>query len=461
MDEKKEESTSVNQNLNKKRKWKFLVGGLLFVIALAIGLFIGYNKLNASPYTIYKDTINNIYKKVSNALKESEKKALDIDILNEPINIRVQAKLNTDMEELKAFNDLNYEFSLGMDYKSNKGALNLGIEDDNDPIIKLALLLFNKKIVFKSDELFSKGIDFGEEDAFKDINLDELSKVSYDRETLDIILTKMKTIVINSLDRDKFKMTNEKIKLGDKEKKLKKVTYMLDEENMERTTKYVIEEMKKDDELLEALEKLLGITKEEIKDDLDTNLDNAEYYNLNIVLYVDVLNNVIAASLIEDDFEIAKYEVVDGLFKFSMESDGSDAAKIIVNEEKDGIQVEFDDGEGDNLKLKFGKEDEQGVDFDINTGKFKAKGYLKLNDQKYSKSKYAGNFDFKIETTIDNKDYDIGLTGSISIDNNKVNIDEDEDTVYYEDLNQNQMLEIINNLKKVFDKLNLTDLLDI
>ena len=41
------------------------------------------------------------------------------------------------------------------------------------------------------------------------------------------------------------------------------------------------------------------------------------------------------------------------------------------------------------------------------------------------------------------------------------NIDEDEDTVYYEDLNQNQMLEIINNLKKVFDKLNLTDLLDI
>ena len=29
---------------NKRSKWKFIIGGLFVVVAIAVGLFVGYNK---------------------------------------------------------------------------------------------------------------------------------------------------------------------------------------------------------------------------------------------------------------------------------------------------------------------------------------------------------------------------------------------------------------------------------
>ncbi len=448
---------SVSPNLNKKRKWKFIVGGLLFVVALAIGLFIGYSKLNSNPYGIYKDTINNIYKKVSRVLEESEKKSLNIDILNEPVNIRAQARLNTGMEELKLLNNLNYELQLGLDYKNKKGAVNLGISDDNNPIVKLLLTLANKKLLLKSDELLNKTINFGEVDIFNSINLEEINNVSYDVKTIDTVLSKSKNIIINSLDKDKFKIENTKIKLGNKEQKVKKVTYILDEENMKRTVKYVISEIKKDEELLDALGKILGISKEDIKENLTGDLDNIEYANLEVVLYVNMLNDVVAAELIVDEISFVKYEVVDNLFKLNI-ADESEDLKISVIEEKDDILVELVN-ETDKMKFKIGKDEEkQSFGFDIDVEGLVAEGYLNLNSQKYSKSKYSGKFEFIINGKVDNENYDLALSGSISIDNNKLPEIDDENTVYYEDLSESDMAELYKNLLDIAKKFNLTDL---
>ncbi len=458
MNEEVKVPESVNPTLNKKRKWKFLIGGLIFVIALAIGLFIGYNKLNSNPYVIYKDTINDIYKSLNKVLDESKKEALNIDVLNEPINIRAQAKLNSDMEELKLLNNLNYELQLGMDYKNKKGAVNLGISDDDSPIVKLLLTLANKKLLLKSEELFDKTIDFGEADVFKSINLDEISNVSYDAKTIDTILVKEKNIIIDSLDKDKFKLENTKIKLDNKEQKVKKVTYVLDKENMERTLKYIVRETKKDEELLEALGKILGISGDEVKDKLDTVLDNKEYVDFNIILYVNMLNDVVAAELEKDGEILIKYENVHDLFKLNIGGEEATDGMLEITEEKEDILVKLQDGT-EKLELKIGKdEDNKNINFDIDVEGLVANGYLKLSNQKYSKAKYSGNFEFKVEGKADKQDFDLKLTGSISIDSNKLPEIDDKNTVYYEDLSESDMAKIYNNLINIAKKFNLTDL---
>ena len=66
-----------------------------------------------------------------------------------------------------------------------------------------------------------------------------------------------------------------------------------------------------------------------------------------------------------------------------------------------------------------------------------------------------------IKGKVDNEDYDLGLTGSISIDNNSIPTISDKNTVYYEDLDESEMAEIYKNILNIAKKFNLTDLLGV
>ena len=141
-------STKINQKeKNKKGKIKFLICGFLVVISIAIGLFIGYKKLNNDPMSIYRDSINGIYKKLNNALKESkDKNFTTLDLTKDPFIVDLKAKLDSNIPELKPFTGLDYHLNVGMDLANKKMNMGLDIDENNNSLLNLVLSVIDKNI---------------------------------------------------------------------------------------------------------------------------------------------------------------------------------------------------------------------------------------------------------------------------------------------------------------------------
>lgn len=234
---------------NKRSKWKFIIGGLFVVVAIAVGLFVGYNKIYGNPINIYKNTINSVYKMLSDNLKEVEKNEFKVDLLEEPITLGLNVKLDSEMPELKNFSGIDYNLQMGLDVKNEKINVNLGAMENNKDIIKALYSFIDGNIYFKCEQLFDKVL-YGKYDVFADLDFKELKDIlkdleinEFDYETYDYILKELKNILIDSLDKNKFKMSNEKITIADKKQNVKKVVYVVDEENAIRTSKFIINEI--------------------------------------------------------------------------------------------------------------------------------------------------------------------------------------------------------------------------
>ena len=219
-------SPKINQKeKNRKGKIKFLICGFLVVISIAIGLFIGYKKLNNDPMSIYRDSINGIYKKLNNALKESKNKNFTtLDLTKDPFIVDLKAKLDSNMPELKPFTGLDYHLNVGMDLANKKMNMGLDINENNNSLLNLVLSVIDKNIYLK---LYDKILDLGEEDIFGNMNIETYFKVNgnnakFDYDNYIYILKEIKTIIIDSLDKNKFKMEETKITLNTKEYKVKK-----------------------------------------------------------------------------------------------------------------------------------------------------------------------------------------------------------------------------------------------
>ena len=141
-------SSKINhKEKNRKGKIKFLICGFLVVISIAIGLFIGYKKLNNDPMSI---SINGIYKKLNNALKESKNKNFTtLDLTKDPFIVDLKAKLDSNMPELKPFTGLDYHLNVGMDLANKKMNMGLDIDENNNSLLNLVLSVIDKNIYLK------------------------------------------------------------------------------------------------------------------------------------------------------------------------------------------------------------------------------------------------------------------------------------------------------------------------
>ena len=258
------ENNGRDQAQNKKSKWKFIIGGLFIVIAIAIGLYIGYQKLNSNPTVIYKNAINGIYGALNNSIEEAKKNTTNLDIKKEPFTLNLNAKLESNMKKLKSFSGLEYNLSFGLDYSKEKGNLGLGIKDGNDSIINVLASVVNDTAYVKCDELLNRVINVGEFKFADNFDFSQVNTTNINYDNIEYILKSFKNILIDSLDVNKFTITNETIKIGNKEYDAKKVLYKLDKENLERTAKFIVDKMSNDEKLLQNI---ADLTNSEVKEE--------------------------------------------------------------------------------------------------------------------------------------------------------------------------------------------------
>lgn len=456
------EVTSVvemNKEKNKNGKIKFLICGFLVIIAIAIGLYVGYKKLNNDPIGIYKDSINGIYKILNNALKESKDKEFKaFDLANEPFTIDLKAKLDSNMTELKPFTGLDYHLNVGIDLANKKMNMGLNIDENNNSLLNLVLSVIDKNIYLK---IYDKILDLGEEDIFGNMDLDTYFKVNgndakFDYDNYMYILKEIKTIIIDSLDKDKFDIEKETITINSKEYKVKKVIYNLDKENMERTLKFINSEILKNEKLIKAIAESTGLKETELKESLNKEIDTSDIKDIKINLYADKLNNIIAGSVESENKEVIKFDSIDDETNIVIEKDNQ---KFTITIKKNNVAISFNDGYNELFKISIEENNKNyNITFTFNIEGNPINGILELKNIKETKESTSVDFIFSLNATIESEKIDFKIDGSYKLSKENINTINPSGSIKIENISEEEAMEIFTKLNALLEKFGLNDL---
>ena len=440
----------------KKRK-KFIIILILIIIAIAVGLFLGYKRLTSNPLSIYKKVINETYDLANNFLEENVKNTMSINLKEEPLTINTSFTLDTNMEELKALKNYEYQLSIGVNPSKEQMNLSLGLSDDNENILSLLLAFLNDRAYMKSDELYSEVLDLGiSELDFSELQIEE---GFYTYEDIDITLSKMKTILINSLDSDKFLTSEETINVNSKKIKAKKFTYLLDKENMERTINYIREEMIKDEELMEALSHIIGLSTSELEDALTEEIDYSNYEDIYINLYTNGGTKVIAGNIGTKEEAVIRFTNQDDIFNMFI---GDEYTNFTIKSEENTIDITYNEYDEEIFALAITTEnDTQKMELSMNDYGDELNMIIEVSNMKYSQNSISEDIVLKYNMNSYGEEISFELAGNLEITKEELESIDVENSVNINKLNEEETQLIYDNLMNVLDKLNLSTYFEI
>lgn len=468
-----EEKLAINKNIQsirkkakRKKTCKVLSLIIIFLVAIGIGLYFGWNKLNTNPITIYKNGINDIYNNLASAIKKNVPDDVKFDIKEEPFVLDISADLTSNIKELSKFTGLNYKVNLGLDYQEKLAWLNLGIKEEDQTIINAVLSFLNGAGYFKSSELYEKTIKLGDYNLFN--ALDELlsqtkDSININADDLTYLLKTIKNLMINTLDKNKFEIEAATITIQEKEYNTKKVLYTLDAENLERTMTSIINGLKKDRKSLKILSSLTdNYDEDSIKIELENLLNNIDFQDLEtltIVLYANNLNHVLAGTIHISEEEILRFDTVNDLLTLEINIDD---VKIEFKEEKDQINISVKENDVELSNIEFTKSDNAfKMNLELYINGLKVKGNLDLTNIKDNKSNSSSDFSFSLNVNFLGKNYTLKLDGTLNLTKDNISkIETDEiNAIEANEISAEEMTEIKNKLQEILKRFNLTKLI--
>ncbi len=443
-------------NVNKSRKWKFLICSLLIIIAVGVGLYVGFNKLTSNPMLVYKMALNNFYNEIKEDFKNVKPQEFFIDALNEPFTINLNTKIATNQTELKLLENIKYDINIGFDYPKKQAMASLSLSDSNDPIIKVLGAIMNDSVYVKSDEIFDKVIKIGEYDVFDNLkeysdNLDYSYKGNINEDIVEAT-KEIKNILIDSLDSKNFKISNAKIKVDNKNVKVKKVTYTLNKTDLENTLKDILTKVSDNSSILDVLAYVSSKPKTDLRESLDylaKNLD-LDLEKLVIDVYANTWNKVVKMDLFIDNEKLMVYEKENDDDKITIEMEDQ-TLEIIGNDKESTITLK-ELGE-DVLKIIVDG-DAQSLDivFDYETT------YLELKLDNMVNNENKSSQDFELSLSDSEENVKIDLEGSLSILKGEIEVVDTSNSILYTDISEKDMAKMSDNLNKLIEGLNLTNL---
>lgn len=452
-----EQNVVVPEESKRKKRKKILVILILLLIAIAVGLFLGYQRLISNPLSIYKKVINETYDLANNFLEENFKDAMYINLSEEPLIINASFSLDTNMEELSALRNYEYNLSLGVDVPKEQINLSLGLSDDNEDIINILLAFINDKAYMKSDELYDKTLDLGMPELdFSELQMEE---GYYTYEDLDIALNKMKSILINSLDSNKFSTSEETITVNGKQIKAKKFTYLLDQANMERTLNYIREEMIKDEELMNALSHIIGISTSDLEDALKEDIDYSNYKDVYINLYTNGGTKVIAGNVITEEEAVIRFTNQDSIFNMFI---GDDYTNFTIKSENNVIDIVYNEYDEEIFALSITIKDKtQKMELTMNDYGNELVMIIETSNVKSNKISISSDFTLSYNMNSYGEETSFELTGNMEISKEELENIDIESSVDINTLSDEEALVFYENLMNILDKLNLSTYFEI
>lgn len=439
----------------KKKTGKIILIIILLLVAVAIGLYFGLKKLSTNPLSIYKNAINDTYNLVDNYLKESFDNLYNVNINEEPIKIDSNFTLNTNEEDYAMLNNFEYNLSLGLNLPNEQMNLSFGLSDEEGSIMNLLLAFINDRMYLESDELYNVPLDLGPSELdFSGINFDEVS--TFDYNTIHIILETTKNILIDSLDENKFTIIDSTIELNNEQVSVKKLTYLLDEENMKRTMDYITTEMKNNDEFITALSDVTGLTSEEIKSSLEEDIDYSNFTDIEINLFLNNKDDIIAGNLIENEEELIKFTIEDKLFDLFI---GDEYNSITMTKEENTLNISYNKYEEEIFFISLtDEENKETIEYRTNSYGDDIIIKVELSNIKSSENSYSADIILDYSMTSYGVESKFNLEGNMEIVNAELDNIDTTNSVNVDNLTEEESLVFYENLLELLDRIGLTDL---
>lgn len=383
-----------------------IIGGVVVLVAAI--LFAVYSLVLNNPTTIVKNAINEFYEKTSSKLKEYEKKEMQFDITKDTMKISGDLKLSGTL--FKGAENSKISFGENLDYKNKAVEFNLGLNEDNKDLADVTLLAKNNHSYLKSNTLFDNVYDAGEEN-FKDvfeilesIGSSQNSEINF--ENIDIILKESKDALIKSIDKKYMTKGNANINIGDKDVKVKTITYSIEKDSVKSLFTGISNELLASSTFVDTVSKMTGQEKSAIEEILkeygkEENYDSFDG-NGKFVIYTTGLTNKVVGIEFGDDEAIIRYynNGDEGYFAF-VEYD--EPLFDIVSKKQDVRINYYDEGKKTEVaKLTINKDDDENldVDYEINYSGSKISGNIKITNKRENDKKASGSLGLTIEVAV-------------------------------------------------------------
>lgn len=421
-----------------------IVGVVLVVLGVA-GYFI-FTKVLVTPQKVYSTTVEKTMKNLSKSMNDSKLAGFILDT-TKPFELSGDVEF-TSSEEIP-FNGFKLTYGLGVDYASNKLALNLDLNDTKkkDDIITIGAYLAEKHGYLEAPQLIDKLLDLGD----LDIDLSTLQS-SVSEDDMNRLFNTITEGTQNFIKDAEITSSSTTIKVNGKDVKVTDNVLTINDANAKALVKSVAESIKKDTASVKAIASLLGYTENEINQSLDSAIKGEGLtdsgINFKIHLYTNGLlgDNLVGADLYSDSEKAIEIRD-DGNKTYVQVGPKDSAINMVVEENK--LEIKASD---DSINLTINTTD---TNIKI-TGTFVG---LNVNADVTIDTNNANELKYGMSFTISEDDVNITVKCNANFKNNvTVKIPDVSKAVSVDALTDAEMEQVVTNLQTVLEKTGILDI---
>ena len=412
-------------------------------------------QLAVNPKSVFTNAINGTYELVDGYLNENLNRTFSLNPMEEAFVLNADLELKGIGEEVKSLDGYALDLALGVNYPAKTLNLDLDANYNEEAFINLFLSYLNGRAYLDSDDIYDRVLDLGEasidgsiftiQDYDADINYDDLH----------VILSEMKDIFINSLDEDKFRTDNEAITINDRNIDSKKITYVLDKSNLERTIEYVQREMANNNELLTALSNISGASTSDIQELLKEEIDLSEAPYMELNLYVNAGNHIIAGSLVVEKDSVMRFTYQSEVFNMII---GDEDTNFDIAYQDNTLTISYNEMDEEILNLTYTKEDDQSR-VEVTTSSYGEDYTFILDISNIKESKNEMSFDIGMSYAVDSYGTEniIDLNGSIQMGKGSLNSLDVTNSVDVDTLTEEEQNVIMENVMSILERFGISE----
>lgn len=398
------EETPNNQKAGLKY---FLFIGIPVILILGI---LGTYYYITNPLTLITKTINTGYEQIEKLLNDQ---IADYNTIEMNGNLTINSN---NIKELEELNKYNFDISMGIDLQKEITNLGFGMKKEQEEILNVNFYNIEEKIFLESTKLYDKLIELPTDNFIHETTNKNITK--NENKTL---IKKSKDFFIASLNENYIEREKVDIKIDNDIVKTTKITYLLDEKNQKRTLEFLIEKMLNDQEYLEILSKIRNCDKNDTityLKQLKQNFNWQQDYQMNIFTE-GLKQNIIKISLTETKENIITYQ-------------------NYKNQKTINIL--------DNLTLILNKTKKEDLDIDYTLKEEKINGKIKSSLKETNQNQWESTFNI----TINYLDYNLDIhLDSTTKTEETIKSPNTENSIKYEELTQEEMLDIFIKLENI------------
>ena len=433
------ETSNLNNETPQKEKKKGKLKLIILIVASAIialsAGYFAYTTLFNTPYNTYKNAISMVFDNINNTIKESED-IIDYDLNEDILKNSGTFKLTSNVDELNDLTKYSYNYETMFDIKNEKLKLGLDIINGNESLVQFLIYAIKDKGYIKADEIFDKIIEF---ESDMDFNIEEDTVI--EDEDITFLLNKLKEYIINSLDDKKITKEKETINVNDKEISVINNKYIIDEEEYNKIIDSILNSMLNDNEFLDKCAKIFNVSKDDMKDALESLLETTKMLDNTITFNIyttTITNRIIGVYITLEDLNI-KYTDYKDIINIIL-TDDDESENITIKNENNKWDISYTSNGNKLLEADITTKDkETTINFNIN----EVDGNIVFKELEADKTKYS--FNLKANLTDSYSNFGIELTNNTEVVSKFDDIDT-SNSIKEDDLTDEDLETILNNI---------------